>query len=219
MPWRYALVFIGVFCSSTAVIMIRMSHTHPTVLAALRLLIASVLLAPVFWREMRRHRGVYTRQHWQRSLWPSVMLAVHFISWGYGSRMTFAAQASLIANLVPIALPFFLHWLVAERINRTEILGTAIALGGVAVLPLLLPDAFQPSAGGVNYKFNRARFGVTFSVIISVTGNLAKTRHGQLTAQLQGFRGKNDMAFTLDISDGLRQRIAGQITGDYRFGL
>jgi len=134
MPWRYALVFIGVFCSSTAIIMIRLSHTHPTVLAALRLLIASALLAPVFWRELRRHRGVYTRQHWQRSLWPSVMLSVHFISWGYGSRMTFAAQASLIANLVPIALPFFLHWLVAERINRTEILGTAIALGGVALL-------------------------------------------------------------------------------------
>jgi drug/metabolite transporter (DMT)-like permease len=134
MPWRYGLVFIGVFCSSTAIIMIRMSHTHPTVLAALRLLIASVLLAPLFWRELRRHRAAYTRQHWQRSLWPSVLLSAHFISWGYGSRMTFTAQASLIANLVPIALPFFLHWLVAERINRTEIIGTVIALSGVALL-------------------------------------------------------------------------------------
>ena len=134
MPWRYVLVFIGVFASSTAVIMIRMSHTHPATLAALRLLIASVLLAPLFWRELRQHRAAYTRGHWQRSVWPAVLLAVHLISWGYGSRMTFTAQASLIANLVPIALPFYLHWIVGERINRIEILGTAIALGGVALL-------------------------------------------------------------------------------------
>ena len=134
MPWRYALLFVGVFASSTAVIMIRMSHTHPAVLAALRLLIAAALLAPVFGRELRRHRAAYTRGHWRRSLWPAGLLAVHLISWGYGSRMTFTAQASLIANLVPIALPFYLHWIVGERINRIEILGTAIALGGVALL-------------------------------------------------------------------------------------
>lgn len=134
MPWRYLLVFIGVFASSTAVIMIRMSHTHPAVLAALRLLIASALLAPLFWREWRQNRAAYTRDHWRRSLWPAVLLAAHLASWGYGARMTFTAQASLIANLVPIALPFYLHWIVNERINRIEILGTAIALGGVALL-------------------------------------------------------------------------------------
>jgi len=134
MPWRYVLVFIGVFASSTAVIMIRMSHTHPAVLAALRLLIASVLLGPLFWRELQQNREAYTRDHWRRSHWPAVLLALHLVSWGYGSRMTFSAQASLIANLVPIALPFYLHWIVGERINRIEFLGTAIALGGVALL-------------------------------------------------------------------------------------
>lgn len=134
MPWRYVLVFLGVFASSTAVIMIRLSHTHPTVLAALRLLIAAALLAPLYWSERRKHFAIYTREHRGRTLLPAALLATHLISWGYGSRLTPVASASLIANLAPIALPFFLHYLVNERINRTEIIGTALALGGVVAL-------------------------------------------------------------------------------------
>jgi drug/metabolite transporter (DMT)-like permease len=114
--------------------MIRMSHTHPTVLAALRLLIAAALLAPVYWSERRKYRADYTREHRGRTLVPAALLALHLISWGYGSRMTPVASASLIANLVPIALPFFLHYLVAERINRTEVIGTVLALAGVVAL-------------------------------------------------------------------------------------
>ena len=134
MPWRYALLFLGVFGSSTAVIMIRISHTHPAVLAALRLLFDAALLAPVYWSERRKYGADYTREHRGRTLVPAALLAVHLISWGYGSRMTPVASASLIANLVPIALPFFLHYLVSEHINRTEIIGTSLALGGVVAL-------------------------------------------------------------------------------------
>ena len=134
MPWRYALLFLGVFGSSTAVIMIRLSHTQPIVLAALRLLIAAALLAPLYWSERRKHRATYTREHRGRTLVPAALLAAHLISWAYGSRMTPVASASLIANLVPIALPFFLHYLVGERINRTEVIGTTLALSGVIAL-------------------------------------------------------------------------------------
>ena len=145
MAWRYALVFIGVFASSTAVIMIRLSDTHPTVLAALRLLIASALLAPIYWRERRKYHAVYTRGHRGRTLWPAALLTVHFISWGYGSRMTPTASASLIANLVPIALPFFLYFMAKERINRTEVIGTLLALSGVVALTA--PGILHSDAG------------------------------------------------------------------------
>jgi drug/metabolite transporter (DMT)-like permease len=134
MPWRYILVFIGVFASSTAVIMIRLSHTHAVVLAALRLLLAAAILAPLYWSERRKHRATYTREHRGRTWVPAALLATHLILWGFGSRLTPVASASLIANLAPIALPFFLHYLVGERLNRTELTGTALALGGVIAL-------------------------------------------------------------------------------------
>jgi len=131
---HYLLLLLGVFTCSTAVIQIKASHTHPFVLAALRLSIASLLLAPLAWREYRQHRGVYDRDHLRRTFLPAVVLALHFLSWSYGARLTLAAQASLVVNLAPAAIPFFLHWIVGERINRVEILGTLLALAGVVVL-------------------------------------------------------------------------------------
>jgi drug/metabolite transporter (DMT)-like permease len=130
----YLLLLLGVFTCSTAVIQIKASHTHPFVLAALRLLIASVLLAPLAWREYRRHRAAFDHTHLRRTFLPAVVLALHFLTWSYGARMTIAAQASLVVNLAPAAIPFFLHWIVGERINRVEILGTLLALAGVIVL-------------------------------------------------------------------------------------
>ena len=134
MPLRYAALLTGVFACSISVIFIKATPTHPVVLAALRLLVAVALLAPVYFRETRRHREAFTRSHLRRTTLPAIVLAGHFISWTYGARLTFAAQASLIVNLVPAVIPFFLHAVVGERINRSEILGTVIALAGVAVL-------------------------------------------------------------------------------------
>ncbi|MBW7894048.1 MAG: DMT family transporter [Opitutaceae bacterium] len=151
---HHLLLLFGVFTCSTAVIMINASTTHPFVLAALRLTFASVLLAPLAWRELGRHRGTFTNEHWRRTLLPALVLALHFISWSYGARMTIAAQASLVVNLAPAAIPFFLHWIVGERINRVEILGTLIALAGVVLLSVR--DAL---AGGGDFWGNVVCFG------------------------------------------------------------
>ena len=129
MLWRYLLLTVGVFSTSMSVILIRMSPTQPVVLSALRLLLAGGLLLPVFLHEWRGHGRGFTAAHWRCTLAPSLLLALHFSSWSYGARLTGTAQASLIVNLVPVAMPFLLHWLVRERINRIEIAGTAIALG------------------------------------------------------------------------------------------
>lgn len=90
----------------------------------------------------------------KRTTLPALMLAAHFISWTYGARMTLTAQATLIVNLAPIALPFFLHWMLAERINRREITGTVLALSGMLVLSA--KDAF---GGGGDLAGNLVCFG------------------------------------------------------------
>lgn len=151
---HYLLLWFGVMICSTAVIMMNASHTHPLVLAALRLLIASVVLAPIAWRDYRRHEAVFTRAHWRRTLLPSVIFALHMITWAYGARMTIVAQASLVVNFAPAAIPFFLHWFVGERINRAEIIGTGIALAGVLILSVR--DAL---AGGGSVWGNVVCFG------------------------------------------------------------
>jgi drug/metabolite transporter (DMT)-like permease len=134
MVQRYALLLLGVFGCSTAVIQIKASSTHPALIAPFRLLLAAAILTPVFIMNFRRHRAHYDGSHLRRTVLPAAILAAHMITWTFGARMTFAAQSSLIVNLSPIAIPFFLHALVGERINRAEIVGTAIAITGVLLL-------------------------------------------------------------------------------------
>jgi drug/metabolite transporter (DMT)-like permease len=62
------------------------------------------------------------------------VLAVHLMSWIVGARMTPTANASLIVNLLPLAMPFFLYWLIGESLTRRERVATVVALAGVAVL-------------------------------------------------------------------------------------
>lgn len=134
MSGRYLLLFLGVFACSTAAIFIKLSETHPVVLAAWRLLLAALLLTPTFWLTLKKHRDAFTAEHVRRLILPSAVLATHLISWSYGARLALAAQSSLIVNLVPVAMPFFLYPLLGEKINRREILGTAIAIAGVVGL-------------------------------------------------------------------------------------
>jgi len=140
---RYLLLFLGVLACSTSAVLIRLSSTDPFVLTAMRLLLASLFLAPVLCAELRRHGAAFTRDHLRRTRLPALVLAVHMITWTLGARMTAVAQSTLIVNLVPIALPFFLVWIASERINRAEVAGTALA-----VLGLLLLSAKDAAGGG-----------------------------------------------------------------------
>lgn len=127
------LVF-GVFCCSTAVIFIKASVIHPVPLSSYRLLVAGAVLLPLFVRSWREHRTRYSLEHLRRTFWPALMLGLHFISWISGARLTTAANATLIVNLVPVAMPLFALRLAGEIMTATEVIGTALALGGVALL-------------------------------------------------------------------------------------
>ncbi|MBN1878297.1 MAG: DMT family transporter [Anaerolineae bacterium] len=126
------LLLLSVLATSTAVIMIKASAVQPVLLAALRLLVAAVALTPIFIRDYRRHP--YMTGHLRASLLPGLILGIHFISWIVGARMTPTANASLIVNLVPVVMPFFLAVLLQERLTRNEFLATGLALCGVVFL-------------------------------------------------------------------------------------
>jgi drug/metabolite transporter (DMT)-like permease len=128
------LLVFGVFCCSTAVIMIKSSSTDPVLLSALRLFVAAGALSPLFVMRWRQHRHAYTRAHLLATLFPGVLLAVHFVSWIIGARLAPAANSSLIVNLVPIVMPLMLAATVHERLTKTEMLATATAIAGVLLL-------------------------------------------------------------------------------------
>ncbi|MFW6061633.1 MAG: DMT family transporter [Planctomycetota bacterium] len=128
------MLMVGVFACSTAVIMVKESTVHPVALSAYRLLIAAVLLTPMFLRDVRRHRAWWSWRQLRRALLPGLVLGVHFISWIAGARLTLSANASLVVNMVPIVMPFLLYWMIRERLTRGEWAGTASAMAGLVIL-------------------------------------------------------------------------------------
>lgn len=130
------LLIVGGLAASTAVIMINMSAMHPALLASYRLLVAAAFLSPVYVRHVRRHREKYEARHLKASLLPGIVLGLHFISWIIGARMTTAANATLIVNMMPVAMPFLLYLMIKERITRQELLGTGLAMVGVLALSI-----------------------------------------------------------------------------------
>jgi drug/metabolite transporter (DMT)-like permease len=143
---RSSLLLLAVLAGSTAVIMIKASTEHPLLVASYRLLIAAVALSPFFLRDLKSQRalakqggpalvsGVYS---WRQAAWaagPALGLAIHFSSWVVGARLTQTSNASLLVNMVPLALPFFLWFFYREKITRSEVIGTFFALGGVVLL-------------------------------------------------------------------------------------
>ncbi|MCX7591346.1 MAG: DMT family transporter [Kiritimatiellae bacterium] len=137
------LLIFGVFCCSPAVIFIKASALHPVLLAAYRLLVAALVLIPVFLAAARRHKNSWSPALLRRSLLPAIVLGLHFVSWIVGARLTTAANATLIVNLVPLAMPLFAIPLVGEWPSANELLGTFLALGGMALLGIV---DFQLSA-------------------------------------------------------------------------
>jgi drug/metabolite transporter (DMT)-like permease len=131
---RTLLLLFGIICMSTAIIMIKASTEQPLLVASYRLLIAAVVLSPLFFRDLRTFRASYGWKQLRGSLIPAVILAVNFTSWVIGARMTQVASASLISNLTPVAMPFFLWAFYKERITRNEVIGTIFTLTGLVVL-------------------------------------------------------------------------------------
>jgi drug/metabolite transporter (DMT)-like permease len=131
---RILLLVFGVCSCSTAALFIRASQTHPLLIAAYRLLIASAVLSPAFWRARHRHRDYTIISLWRTALPAAVFLALHFWSWNVSVGMTAIANASLIVNLTPVAMPFVVWIMVREGVHARELAGTAIALCGTLVL-------------------------------------------------------------------------------------
>ncbi len=129
--FRFLLLLFGIVSGSTAIIFIKASDEQPLLVASYRLLVAGVVLFPFFLRDLGRYDGSYGRQQLGWVILPALALAFHLGTWVVGARMTQTANAVLIANLTPVAMPFFVWIFYREKINRRELAGTLLAIIGL----------------------------------------------------------------------------------------
>lgn len=132
-PRDYALLVFGVFACSLAVIFIKNTESHPIWLSGIRLLVAAVFLTPMTIMAARRDPEGLSFRQIIRSAPGGILLALHFVAWTQGARMTTATNGTLIVNLTTVAMPFVMFFLNRERITRGEVIGSMIALAGVGL--------------------------------------------------------------------------------------
>lgn len=162
---RFLILLFGVFACSTAVIFLKASSWPPIMLAAGRLLAAALLLLPVYLRALKRTPEQTLSRTLRNSIWPSIMLGIHFMSWIVGVRMTNATNATLIVNLVPICMPFILFLMIREKPNKHEYISTAIAMLGLIIIGI---DDFHLS---IDYFYgDLVCFGsmITFAIYLAL---------------------------------------------------
>jgi len=114
--------------------MIKASRETPLLLSAYRFLIAALILSPAWLREWRGSAGGRRLRDLRVTVLPGLLLGLHMTTWIVGARLTLAANASLIVNLVPVVMPFLMAALGQERITPAELLGTVLALAGAVLL-------------------------------------------------------------------------------------
>ncbi len=131
---KICILLFGAFTASTAVIMIKICTVQPVLLASLRLLVAAVLLTPLFIRDLKKENLSFSLHLITPAIIPGILLGLHLISWIIGARMTPAANSTLIVNMVPIVMPFIMFFMLKETINKTEIAGTILSMTGVFFL-------------------------------------------------------------------------------------
>lgn len=147
-------LFIGVVACSTSAIQLRACSLSPDLISTVRLLLGATILAPLYFRDRKRYPRRPGQKGIVKSLIPALALAFHFLLWAWGAQITPAAQATLLVNLSPVALPFFLLFLTGERITRKEILATGLTFMGLVII-----SSSDLLSGGTNFMGDAICFG------------------------------------------------------------
>jgi drug/metabolite transporter (DMT)-like permease len=128
------LLLLANIVGGSSAIMIKASTLHPILQASYRLLLAGILLTPLFMRELRASGRRFTPRLVLPSILPGIVLGLHFITWIAGARMTLAGNATVIVTMVPVAMPFLVFIMTRELPRKAEVVGTAVAMAGIAIL-------------------------------------------------------------------------------------
>jgi drug/metabolite transporter (DMT)-like permease len=131
------IIPLGILAVSTASVLIHYAQQEASSLtiAAIRLILAVILLAPYV---ALRHRAAFkslTRPDLRLALLSGVMLAVHFGTWISSLEYTSVASSVVLVSTTPLWVAVFAPLLLDEELSRGILVGMGVALlGGMLVV-------------------------------------------------------------------------------------
>ncbi|MEE8163587.1 MAG: DMT family transporter [Anaerolineae bacterium] len=124
----------GIVAVSFASIFIRLAEAPSLVIAACRLTIASLILAPAALIRAKEELRTLTRGDLQLALLSGLFLGLHFATWTSSLEYTSVASSVVFVSTSPIFVGLASHSLLKERVSRQMFLGIAVSmLGGMII--------------------------------------------------------------------------------------
>jgi len=132
---RQAFLFLvlGLLAVSQSGNIIRLGEAHPAAIAAWRLLLAVLVLAPLAGRRLTQLARL-TRGEWALLLFTGVVLSAHFLTWIAAVQLTTVANAAIFFAVNPVFTALAAHFIFGERLGWTLVLSIGLGLAGVAVI-------------------------------------------------------------------------------------
>jgi len=104
--------------------------------AAWRLTIATVILAPFALATCYKEWRMLTRNEWGLIVISGLLLAAHFYTWITSLALTSVAASVVLVATAPLFVGVISHFFLKERMSRQMVTGMAVALAGSLIIGL-----------------------------------------------------------------------------------
>ena len=134
----YLAIAGGILAVSTAAIFIRYAQQDAPslVIAAIRLSLASIILAPIAWFRHRDELRALTRSALGLGLLSGFFLALHFATWISSLEFTSVASSVVLVSTTPLWVAILSPLFLRESPSRATMIGLGLALLGGTVVGL-----------------------------------------------------------------------------------
>lgn len=128
----------GVLVASSASILIRFAQPEvpSLVIAAYRMAIASLILAPVVLLRHRTELRELNAADLRRIALAGLLLAAHFATWISSLEYTSVASSVVLVQTMPLFVALLSPWVLREPVRRAVLLGLGISMLGTALVAI-----------------------------------------------------------------------------------
>lgn len=129
---------VGITAASTASLFIRLAQSEASSLAvaAWRLTLASLILAPIALTTRRTELRGLSRREWLLAVGSGLLLAAHFATWISSLALTSVSASAVLVSVYPLFVGILSHLFLGERLSRRVALGLVVATAGSATIGL-----------------------------------------------------------------------------------
>ena len=136
LPINLLVAAIAVSTASTFIRFAQAEGAPSLVIAAVRLTIATLILAPIAWMRYRAELGALTRRDVVLAIFGGLFLAIHFATWISSLEYTSVASSVVFVSTGPLWVAILSPVFLNERVKGMAVFGLMLALAGGTLIGL-----------------------------------------------------------------------------------